>query len=140
MMLTIHPLKLYIMLLWYVVKQNLMLVVNKSKLKVLNMQTHKLSVMHQKRHLLNFINQLKILLTQETFIKLSEGKRIYNAKCHLIQQINIHYLLYINKHQIHIIVYILKVHLKKSGNFADVYYMKEELEILMHSKRKNLIK
>jgi hypothetical protein len=88
-----------------------------------------LLVMPQKQLWLNFISQLKTFKKQDLYILMEKQKIINNLKCPLTLQINMLYLLLDNKDLIIIMLLISKEPLKKFGNIAEEYSMKENIKI-----------
>jgi len=121
--------KSYITLLWSAPKLDLMSLNNKLEPQDSNILMLQLLVMPQKQLWLNFISQLKTFKKQDLYILMEKQKIINNLKCPLTLQINMLYLLLDNKDLIIIMLLISKEPLKKFGNIAEEYSMKENIKI-----------
>lgn len=88
---------------------------------------------------LNFINLFKIFKKLELFTHSVNPRMGLIQKCHLTQLINTLFLSLDNKDLTIIMSVILKEPLKKYGNIAIEYYMKENTKQLTLNKEKNLM-
>jgi hypothetical protein len=87
----------------------------------------------------NFINLFKIFKKLELFTHSVNPRMGQIQKCHLTQLINTLFLSLDNKDLTIIMSAILKEPLKKYGNIAIEYYMKENTKQLTLNKEKNLM-